>query len=112
MMICKADLEDFFPDLFPSEPTGAASPSETARSGNPIYRRGENLALPAPGTRPRQAAYGRTSGQGSDRPGNARPGALAGAMPAAAAYAAVWTMLSGSRASGNDRKWSGETWSM
>lgn len=66
MMICKADFEELFPAQFKSDKDAA---KKEARQANTQY--------------------------GYDMPGLARIGAMAATTPAAVAYGAAWSLLTG-----------------
>lgn len=94
MMISKADFEELFPHLFKPEPAAVPRQMATPPRANCIARWEDDGGLNEPSARPRRAA-GRRSQYVSDMPRLARAGAMAATMPAAAAYAAAWSMLSG-----------------
>lgn len=81
MMICKADFEELFPDLFQSEPAPAAHQLTSSPSVECT-------------TRLCWVASARMSQNGSILPVFSRADAMVATMPAAAAFAAAWTMLS------------------
>ncbi|MEP3332797.1 hypothetical protein [Sedimentitalea sp.] len=81
MMICKAYFEELFPDLFQSEPAPAAHQLISPPSVECT-------------TRPCWVASAGTSQHGSNLPVFSRADAMVATMPAAAAFAAAWTMLS------------------
>lgn len=81
MMICKADFEELFPDFFQSEPAPAVNQMTRLPSVECI-------------TRSCWMAPARMSRNGSILPLFSRADAMVATMPAAAAFAAAWTMLS------------------
>ncbi|MEO9777982.1 MAG: hypothetical protein ABJH07_25145 [Sedimentitalea sp.] len=81
MMICKADFEELFPDLFQSE---------LARAVHQMTRPPSVECT----TRSCWVASARMSRNGSILPLFSRADAMVATMPAAAAFAAAWTMLS------------------
>ena len=95
MMICNADFEDLFPHLFKPEPAFAARQKTTSPSASCIARWEDDGGQSKPATRPSQVVSERRSQFGSDMRNFARADNLAATMPAAAAYAAAWTMPSG-----------------
>ncbi|SMC95513.1 hypothetical protein SAMN06295998_1137 [Primorskyibacter flagellatus] len=95
MMICKADFEELFPDLFKPEPV-----AETRQTANPATL----VTSPSAGCFARWEDDGgqevpaklRRRAVSSARPqyaGVSRPGPLDLAMPVTAAYAAAWATL-------------------
>ena len=94
MMICKADFEDLFPDLFQSEPEPAARRKIVPPGADSIARWEDDGGRPLPVHRRRCAASGRGPRHGYDMPELVRAGAMASLMPAAVAYTNTWNMLS------------------
>ena len=94
MMICKADFDELFPDLFQAEPAPALHRMAKLPSAECIARWEDDGGLPLPANRTRPATSDRRSQYGVDVSALARAGAVAAMMPAATAYAATWTMLS------------------
>lgn len=93
MMICKADFEELFPDLFQPEPAPATHQTAKPPSTACIARWEDDGGLPLPANR-RRATSGRSPHYGFDVPKLARAGSVAAMLPAATAYAATWAMLS------------------
>lgn len=95
MMICKADFEELFPDLFQPEPATTANQMTKLPSVECLARWEDDGGRSWPATtRSDQVASARMLPHGSDLPVISRTDAIVAGVPVAAAYAAVWSMLS------------------
>lgn len=88
-MICKADFEELFPDLFQPEPA-SATPEKAKPVSAACIARPEGDGAPILHARQDR----RISLHCPEMPVSARSGAMTATMPATAAIAAAWTMLS------------------
>ncbi|WP_193143306.1 hypothetical protein [Meridianimarinicoccus sp. MJW13] len=104
MMICRADFEELFPELFPAEPapevSQVAMPDSASISARPDDNAGKRRPSPWQG----RVVSDREPHHDPDNLGNASEGAAAAVMPAAMAYAAAWTMLSALGSMSADRR--------
>lgn len=92
MMICDADFEELFPDLFQPEPAPVMQPAAKAPTAECFARWEDDGGLPrAPRER---TAPVRGPVSAYDMDGFARAGAIAAVAPAIAAFAAASTLFS------------------
>lgn len=94
MMICKADFEELFPDLFQPEPNPDTPRMAKPANARCIARWEDDGGRSLPARQRGRMEFGRISQRGSNIPELARAGAMGATMPVAAALAAAWTMLS------------------
>lgn len=92
MMICDADFEELFPDLFQPEPAPGMQPIAKGPSAECIARWEDDGGLP--GAPRERTAPVRSPVFAYDMDGFSRAGAIAAVAPANAAYAAIRTMFS------------------
>ena len=95
MMICKADFEELFPDLFKPEPAPSARPID----GLPIpesiaHRADDDGGRSKPPNRPCNTVSGCRAHSSNAMQQPVRVGAMAATMPVALVFAVAWNMLS------------------